>query len=667
MAVLTPSQQTTLLELDAYFRQAVDHPVTRRWWDDADLATRFFEGDQWASDELAELDKRGQAAIVENEIKPTIERLLGQFRRQHTTVKFIGRNQPDDPLAHLLTDLQRHLDQQNEWEFVEGEIIQHGLVGGRGVLEATVERDDLGQRRIALKAEDPFTIFPDPFARHYDWNQDARYLARAKWLDKDEGLARGWDPALVEQCLNIGDPSANALHLLDPQSTALRSFQIYYDPERRRFRPVEMWYKRRSIRRILLTDAGVSVDVTELGAKRAEQTADRVGAVIHEETRAQMWVAVFCAGILLDGPKPSPHRHNKFPFIQYRAYAHADGTPYGYVQGLIDPQREINARRSKALWALNNRQTIYEENAIKSKEELAAEMAKMDGQIEIRAGKFDRFQVRENDDITQGNLAMLQEAKQAIRRISGEDQLNPAPEVRSGVGIQRLQMIHQAGVLTLYDNIRRFRRLKALLVHDLIRQYYTQDMVFQVVDDPNVVKTVQIAASDFQALKERDYDLIVSDTQDYLTAQSEQMELLATTLPQVIPFGPQWASLFISMSDLRNKEGLLKMLQAMTQPAPVEPKLSVALQWNELTPEQQMAWAERFGMPALAQAVAANPKAPANDVQNQAEILKMQMRTQADVGKAALGAQAQVRAAQLNVDSKKEQARERATDSPRAR
>lgn len=659
MATLTLAQQQTLLELDSWFRLAVDHPITRRWWEEADRAQQFYEGQQWTATECTALEARGQVPIVENETKPVIERLKGQFRRQRTTVKFVGRNQPDDPLAHLITDLERHIDQQNEWEWVEGEIVENGLVMGRGVLDVGVRRDGLGQPQVAERWEDPFCIFPDPWSRAFDWNEDARFVCRAKWMDKDQGLAQGWPRELVERCANIGDPTHGVISLLDPSSTQLRAMDLYYDHERRRFRPVEIWYKKRSIRRILMTDAGVSVDVTPLGATQADQTAERVGAVIHEETRAQMWVAVYCGGLFLDGPKPSPFRHNKFPFLQYRAYMHADGSPYGYVQGLLDPQREINARRSKALWALNNRQTLYEENAIKDRDALAEEMAKMDGQIEIRAGKFDRFQIKENVDISQGNLAMLQEAKMAMRRISGEDQLNPAPEVRSGVGIQRLQQIHQTGVLSLYDNIRRFRRLKALLVYELIRQYYTDAMVFQVVDDPNVVKTIHISADQFQTIKQRDYDLIVADTQDHLTAQSEQLEMLTTTLPQVIQYGPQWAALFISMSDLRNKDGLLKMLEGMTKPAPIDPKVSVAVQWNELTAEEKVAFAKRFNMPELIQGIAANPKPSANETQNQAEIVKTQMKVQGDVGKAAIAASAQVHAAQLNVDLKKEQDRER--------
>jgi hypothetical protein len=444
--------------------------------------------------------------------------------------------------------------------------------------------------------------------------------------------------------LGTSQPSLSSLSNIDPDVTRLRNWEIgrYYDTKNQRFRPVEIWYKKRAIEFLIQTPEGKTVTVRkERGVNKntlQDAVAQMPGTVITERSIDQMWVAVYCGGIFLDGPKPSPYRCNLFPFVPYYCYRKIDGEPQGYVWSLIDPQREVNARRSKALWALNNRQTIFERNAIRDKGELANELARMDGQIELETGKFDKFMVKENQDISQGNLTMLQEAKVAMRRISGEDQMNLAPDIRSGVGLQRLQAQQQAGVLPIYDNIRRSRRIKAKLTFELIKQYYTEDMIFQITEDPNITRTVTFTADSLETAKQAIYDLVAVDTVDYSTSQAEQLDMLTTTLPQVIQYGPQWAALLIQMSELRNKEGLLKIIEGMNQPPPVTVKPSVAFQWNELTQAEKMALAAQFQWQMLAEAEGMQPTEPANITQNKAEIMKTQIKADADVTKAHINA-----------------------------
>ena len=633
-----PLTEPTWISLDAMFRTAVDHPIATNWRAHADTAYRFEQGDQWTPSELDALKARGQPPIVENEIRPTVERLLGQFRRQHTSIKFIGRNATDDRLAAAQSDLLRHIDYVNQYEFTEAKVVRDMLIGGFGVLEAIVRSNELGQMQVRYRWEDPFSLFVDPYCRSYDWNLEARFLARSKWLYEEEGRLLWPNKAKeIAQCVNTSQPSPSTLGWQDPPVLQNRNWwNLYYDQTNRRFRPVEIWYKQRAIRRIIETADGVRVIVKTLSASSAQDAASAIGAVVHEESFDRLWMAVYCGGIMLEEPKPSPYRCDKFPFVPYYAYRKADGEPQGYVWNLIDPNREINARRSKAMWALNNRQTVYERNAVRDKTELATEMARMDGQIEIEPGKFDKFAIRENQDISQGNLAMLQEAKVAIRRISGEDQINPAPEIRSGSGLRRIEQAQQNAVITLFDHIRQSRRLKADLTYAYIQQYYTDEMVFQITEDPGMVRTVRLSASDFETIKAQVYDLIATDTQDYLNSKNEQLDMLMTTLPQVIQFGPQWAGLLIQLTDLRNKEGLMQIIQSMASQPPADPKVAVSMTWVDLPAEEKAAWAVRWKMPELAQAIMATHALPGHIIKAIEGITKVKMKSEAQLAQAEL-------------------------------
>ena len=167
-----------------------------------------------------------------------------------------------------------------------------------------------------------------------------------------------------------------------------------------------------------------------------------------------LYLMVVCGDVLIQKAIPHPYNISLFPIVPYYAARKRNGQPYGRILRMIDPQREINSRRGRALYMLNNRQTIYEKGAIANKEELAKELSLADGQIPLENGKFDKFMIRENQDIGQANLQMLQEAKAELSDIQGEDYLAPQGEMRSGAGVQQQQLPYHLSQVDIFDNLR---------------------------------------------------------------------------------------------------------------------------------------------------------------------------------------------------------------------
>ena len=66
------------------------------------------------------------------------------------------------------------------------------------------------------------------------------------------------------------------------------------------------------------------------------------------------------AGMLKGGESPYQDEDGKpcFPLIMETAYIDRENNRYGEVRQFIDPQDEINKRRSKALHIMNTRQII---------------------------------------------------------------------------------------------------------------------------------------------------------------------------------------------------------------------------------------------------------------------------------------------------------------------
>ena len=63
--------------------------------------------------------------------------------------------------------------------------------------------------------------------------------------------------------------------------------------------------------------------------------------------------------------------------------------------------------------------------------------------------------------------------------------------------------------------------------------------------------------------------------------------MLMTVLPQLGKLGPGFVALGIQLTDLREKDALIKNFQASMQPPSNQPKMSVSFNWSDLTPEMQ--------------------------------------------------------------------------------
>ena len=628
--IVGKSEDKQLAAFGPVIMEGTSHPIRLDWMEDGDLCYRFHEGKQLTAEECKVLKDRNQPDIVYNECVQVVERTIGQYTRQRMQNTLVGRNTPvDDGLASVLSEVHRFTDQDTDYLFAEKEAVRDGLIAGFGVLECGVESETMGRPRIFIDEQDPFTIAVDPFCRRYDWNVargGARYILRYPWIDLDEGLAR-WGSkieAALRACVGGTLPSRTIFSTLDPSVTQELQFQ-FYDKERRLIRPVEIWFKQRRREDVVVTPFGIlGEEVDDKLKRRAIKLIP--GARKTSMMRDCLYMAVVCGDVVIQKAVPSPYKSNLYPFIPFYCHRKKNGQPYGRVLRLIDPNREINSRRSKALYMLNNRLSIFERSAVVDKTKLADELALADGQVELENGKFDKFMLHQNQDIGQANLQMLQEAKGELVRLAGEDYLAPQGEMRSGAGVQAQQLPYHLSQVDIFDNLRRTRKIKTNLITSYIQQFYDEDMVFQITDDQEKAKVVTVSKEQFQTIKNRVFDVIIKEQPDYATAHEEAFSELATVLPQVAQYGPAWGTILVMNSNLREKEKTLKVLEDMSKAAPPAPKMSLTLNWTELDKQEKAAFANMFGLPDLAQYEGQQGRGPARDDKASTDIIKTQIQ-----------------------------------------
>lgn len=595
----TERNQELVTSLHDMFSTALDHPTWRSWRTNAQKCFQYKEGDQWTSAELAELKKRGQPATVNNQVKVTLDRLTGQFVKQRTRIGFRGRNYPqDEPIGQVLSESFRYISQNTNLEFEERDMFEDGCTGGFGCLEVHVKFNEMYEPEIMVRDEDCFNIFPDPFSRRYDWNEDAAYICRAKWVDIDE--AKSLYPSHASELSSfVGGEADGFLASID-------NFKLdnYVDSKQQRVRLVEVWYKDRSKKSILLLQNGESYQKDELTSYQWESLKKaNPKARVLDQVRSKMKVGIFTGWILLDH-KDSPHGHDLFPFIPYFTGRKKSGEPYSMIWTALTLQDAINKRESKALHLLSSNQFFVEQGGVNDKAETANELARPDGFVELNRGYFEKFKVEKNLELAQTQFSMHTSSIGDFRRVTGvnPDALGERSEVRSGVGIARKQQMTDLILAPVFDNLRRTRVILAKVVLEMIKVYWNEKKLFYITDDLNASKAVTLDETSLKAIKEGIYDVIAEDMPDTTTLQQEQLQIVSQTLPQVIPFGPAYVQLFIEMSDIPKKEALLEKIKAMSIPPPSDAKFSVSLQWAELTPQEKAVFAaKKLGMPELAQ------------------------------------------------------------------
>lgn len=600
------TENETVCRLEKMFLSSVLSPVWKSWRTNADRDFQFYEGDHWTALERAILEERGQPEVTENLVKPKIERLLGQHIRQHSTVSVLGRNVGlDEASASSTSEIFRWIDQTNQAEFEESDQIKDGFIGGFGVMEIRSSTDASGDPIVIERHENPFYIFPDPHSRRYDWNDDARFVCRSKWLDLDDAIALWPKKAkeLRQVCSSLpGGTYSSGVGPLDP-AVLRQSNWNYFDPYRLRLRPVEVSYKRKVMKHILITEEGVRVELDYLGPRQAQRVSP--GSTVESMVVEEMWLGIYCGGLLIHHER-DVDQDGLFPFVPYYGDRKKSGEPFGVVRNLVSISMEIDKRRSKALHLLSTNQAIVSQNAVEDWAEFASEKARPDGIMKIRGKPDDHLQLIKNQDMGQSQMAMHQESKQAFNMVSGDDPTNQgqASQMRSGVGKAREQMATDLVNMPIFSNIRRTRQIKLKKVWGLVCQHFTSDLVFQITDDPNAAKNVVLPKSHMDALREMQFNFVISDVEDSLTLQTEQFEIVANLLPQILPFGTGAAKFLLELSNVKpkQKEGLMAMLDGMAQTPPPEPKISISVNWGDLTPEEKSVFAmKKMGMPELAE------------------------------------------------------------------
>jgi hypothetical protein len=552
-------------------------PSMQEWSRIGTQAVDFFEGRQWTQADLEKLKAEGRPSLVINRILPLVNLVLGYHINTRTQDGFLPGHDGSGTaeIAAALTAVSSQVDEMNAVPYVDTEVFLDGLLTGRGYYDSRIDfsRNALGE--IKIKAVDPFTVYLDPDASDYDLNTGAG-LHVSRWISLDEvgasygqeamdwvsplmgGSARSMLPGgyfldsqeitpwrnfggdqydrglwgvFTDQMFDWVDQSRKNVRLLDIQHWVATERWFFIDMETGDQKPVPDQWDWQRIERVMIW-----------------ATENAVPLVLRKKmTRRLRWTHMVADVIVFDewSPYESVTLTPFFPYFRR-------GMTKGMVEPLLDPQREVNVRRSA-------RQNIIGRSSNGGWKYAAGSLTpQMKARLEAEGGRpgFNlEYQIEGKNGQTLPEPHQIQpaqspvsitelehEARDDLMEIAGINRAALGQVDQSNISGRAILARQQGTVIGLEGFMANYHRSKEMLARrklELIQNFYTEPRIIRVIGKgTNPVQTAinqRTAAGVVNDVSLGTYAVRIDETsltQSFLAGQfHELMEMKAAGMP----------------------------------------------------------------------------------------------------------------------------------------
>ncbi len=575
----------------------------------------FYDGMQWTAEDAAELVERGQAPLVFNEIKPTIDWVIGTERRTRVDFKILPRDKGDEQMAEIKTKLMKYVSDVNKVPWHRSAAFADAIKAGVGWLEVGI-RSDGESEPLYFRCENWRNTLYDSHSTERDYS-DARYFFRWKYVDSDIALALfPTRKGLLEGSIKSGralsneddeswymnqrvTPAGEDYASVGSARSAVFTGSTSFSQSRERVKLMECWYK---VPATVQTMRGhPALDGRPFNAADPAHTdAVQEGRVsVYPRQMMQVRVALFTEqGMLCD--MVSPYHHNKIPFVPVWCFRRKrDNAPYGAIRQIRDPQEDLNKRASKSLYILSTNQVIMEKGAVDDVEGLRQEIARPDAIIVKNPGRA--LEVNRDVQLAHEHMVLMDRDAVSIRQVSGvtDENLGRSSNATSGKAILARQ--DQGGTVTteMFDNLRLAFQLIGEMQLSLVEQFYNSEKVIRLTNERGVsswdtVNQIDPATGEMlNAITASQADFIVSE-QDFRSSLRQAMfESLFDVTTKLAAMDPQIAmnmlDLVIDMADLPNKDELVARIRTLNGQRDPGKKLSPEEEQQAQVQQQEQA------------------------------------------------------------------------------
>lgn len=588
MAKADKQKEDLLKELKGRFCR--DLKAHKEWCSSKKVCDEFYDGDQWTDEERKVLRSRNQPDVTINRTKPKIDSIIGMEAGLKVNTKAFDRGTQDFETAKFISEALRQVEYLNDFDTTENLAFGDQIIAGRGYYEVSIKWDGL-EADPDIKRLYNEDVVRDCDGREADLS-DSNHIHKSIWTSIEK--AKMLFPECADEldaCMESGEevsitdgngrgdrPDQYAGASKDGATAMAGDYSDFVDKKLKQIRLTTTQY-RVPFKRSFLTAKGLGVvEITGMSEGDIAKTEENFeNAVKWDQLGYRVNVATYCWNEILEQKEDiRPYdKDGKFSIVFVPGFpsrskdkSHLD---YGLVKQMLDPQREVNKRRSKMLHILSTNSIMVEEGAIDDVQKLRTEAAKPDGLIILRPGAFNKIMRETRTDLAASQFQLLQEAKNEIDSVGIRGEVEGQSEATSGRDFQLRQQQATQSMRQLFSNLRAARRRVFLLVLDIIQQHWTSQRLVRITDDPDAGAIVlnqtvkdpttgeEIVQNDVSLGK---YDLIIEEAPETVTLQGETFEILAGLAEKGYPIP---MDMLIESSPIPNKKKLLEKMQQQAQ------------------------------------------------------------------------------------------------------
>ena len=586
------------------------------WAEKAKECINFLEGEQWTPEEKAILRQMNRTTLTINKVAPLYRLIMGYQSSNRMDVSFLPTSdaRSSEDIATILDNVFKSEANRTDLNYVDTDVFADGISGGRGFWDARLcfEDNDLGE--IKYLAKDPFSTYIDPDCDTYDLNESASYVQDSNWTNVDAINSRyGSDAALAVQNTMSDSYNSNILSYLGDNEVSPRRYFGNYADEKDMGNWGDVYqtdFVDRQAKQIRLLDSQYKME-TVMPCFVDLETGDR-------EPIPQDWI---------DNPEKiekvmayATKRGNPLKIVNrpvkrvrhtttcgdivlfdkwsiYKDYTTIGYFPYfrrgatrGALEDLIDPQREINKKRSVLTDILNrnaNSGWIWEEDSLDPEQEENLRLYGSAPGINVKYKRNEggeKPQRLEPGGYPQGLDRLEEKSANDLNEISGINQaaLGQLDQVQSGRAIEARQRQAVLSIQMYSDNFARSKKLQGRHTLSIFQKYYNEHRMFRIIGEDSSLATYEINKKEetgtnsmtrMNDITVGKYSVTVDEVPISATFKQGQFEETMMIIEKLGPIGMALAQsapdLIIEQTSLPRKNDWKKALeQAQQQVAP---------------------------------------------------------------------------------------------------
>lgn len=516
-------------------REGID--ATGTWRTQTREAFGAVAGDQWREEDESHLEAEGRPAFTFNRLAGFIRGICGLESSSRNTTTYYAREMNDTGLNEVINSAVNWVRDMCNAEDEESDAFRDMLICGLGWTETYFTTEFKQEGEIVIERVDPMHMRWDPSARKRGL-VDSRWRARIKWLPL--GTIRDvWGDekadeieTMTETDSEILDESWGQPH--ENEDAPQYASQTVGNARRKGGYPVIQfqYVKTAWFYRVRNPQTGAEEEVSEDVYKKLQGKFKLKGDKFKKRQYRQL---IYCGVTELQDEELAVggFTFNCITGIRDRN----EGTWYGFVRDLLDPQRWINKFFSSMADVVASQAKgglLAEASAFVDKERAAEDWADPRAIVWLNEGGLEKIKERTAAGVPAGFSQLLEFTVGSLPHVAGLNLEFMGMAAREQPGVLEYQR-KQAAIATLgdyFNAMRLYRKIQGRVLLNFINEYMSDGRLIRIVGDEQAryVPLMRLPES-------FEYDVIVDEAPNSPDQKMRTWEALTQVLPVAAKMG----------------------------------------------------------------------------------------------------------------------------------